>query len=56
MVIDLESVASSAAEPLPKDFHNGLKNCTAKALDNARRSTALYAMLCIGVLVKGIVD
>ncbi len=30
MVIDLESVASSAAKPLPKDFHNVLRTCTAE--------------------------
>jgi len=56
MVIDLESVASSAAKPLPKDFHNVLRTCTAEALDNARRFTALSDMFCIGVLLKEIVD
>jgi hypothetical protein len=56
MVIDLESVASFAAEPSPKDFQNILKTCTAEALDNARRYTALSNMFCIGVLLKEIVN
>ena len=52
MVIDLESVANSAAKPLSKDFHNVLKTCTAEALDNSMRFTALSDMFCIGVLLK----
>ena len=56
MLIDLESVASFAAEPLSKDFHNVLITCTADALDNARHFTALSDMFCIGVLLKETVD
>lgn len=56
MVIDLESVAGSAAELLPQDFHSVLKSCSAEALDNARRFTALADMFCIGVLSKEVVD
>ncbi|DBA75456.1 TPA: hypothetical protein ACH3X1_010713 [Trebouxia sp. C0004] len=56
MVIDLESVASSVAKPLPKDFHDVLKTCTAEALDNAGRFTALSDMFCIGVLLKEVVN
>ena len=56
MVIDLESVASSAAKPLPQDFHNVLKTCTAEALDHARHFTAMSDMFCIGVLLKEVVD
>ena len=55
-VIDLESVASSAAEPLPKDFHDVLKTCAAEGLDNAHRFAALSDMFCIGVLLKEVVD
>ena len=56
MVIDLESVASSAAKPLPQDFHNVLKTCTAEALDAARHFTAMSDMFCIEVLLKEVGD
>ena len=55
MVIDLESVANSAAKPLPKDFHNVLTTCTAEALDNLGRFTALSDMFCIGKLLGEVV-
>jgi len=56
MVIDLESVASSEAKPLPKNFHNVLKTCTAEALDKAGCFTALSDMFCIGVLLQEVVN
>ncbi len=56
MVIDLESVASTAAEALPQDFHNVLKTCSAEALDDARHFTVMSDMFCIGVLLKEVVD
>ena len=56
MVIDLESVASFAAEPLPEDFHHVLKTCTAEALDSADCVTAPSDMFCIGVLSKEVVN
>ena len=56
MVIDLESVASAVAKPLPIDFHNVLKTCTAEALDDTGRFTALSDMFCIGVLLKEVVN
>lgn len=56
MVTDLESVARSAAKPLPQNFHNVLETCTAEALDDARHFTAMSDMFCIGVLLKEVVD
>ena len=56
MVIDLESVASAVAKPLPIDFHSVLKTCTAEALDDTGRFTALSDMFCIGVLLKEVVN
>ena len=56
LVIDLESVASAAAKPLPKGFHNVLTTCTAEALDNAGRFNALSDMFCIGALLKEVVN
>ena len=56
MVIDLESVASFAAEPLPEDFHHVLKTCTAEALDSAGCATALSDIFCIGVLSKEVAN
>ena len=54
-VIDLESVTNSAAKPLPKDFHNVRKTCTAEALDNLGRFTPLSNMFCIGILLEEVV-
>ncbi|DBB09237.1 TPA: hypothetical protein ACH3X3_007820 [Trebouxia sp. C0006] len=56
LVIDLESVASTAAKALPQDFHNVLKTCNAEALDDARHFTVMSDMFCIGVLLKEVVD
>lgn len=58
MVVDLERVAGSAAQPLPKvypSFHNVLKTCTAEVLDKERCFAALSDMFCIGALLKDVV-
>ena len=52
MVIDLESVADVKAKPLPENFHNVLKTCTADALDVNGRFAPLSDMYSIGVLLR----
>lgn len=56
MMIDLESMANSAAKPLPKDFHDVLKTCTAEAVDNLGLFTPLSDMFCIGILLEEVVN
>lgn len=52
MVIDLESVASSAAKTLPKSFHRVLRTCTTEALNPSRCFTVLSDMCCVGLVMK----